>query len=72
MKPKRKRKMSDTRAKQLQERIDDLNSLIGRESQSEKPSQIYIDDLKDSIAGCQRELKFYKKNPNGVEFVNGV
>lgn len=62
--------MSAERAKALEERLANLGTLLSKELAGSK-SETYIADLNDSIAGCERELKFYKKNPSGVEFVNG-
>lgn len=64
--------MSASRVKELENRIDHLNSLIGREVQSKNPSQTYIDDLQEDIERCKSQLQFHVNNPSGVEFVNGV
>lgn len=62
---KRKRKMS---VNQLQERIETLRIYRIQESQGDN-HPLYIQDLTDSIAGCERELSFYKANPDGVQMV---
>ena len=59
------------RIKQLQERLQALKQYQADELKLIKPSHTYLLDLTESIRGCERELTFLKKNPDGVEFVNG-
>ena len=64
----RKPKMS---VKALEERLANLYKLMGEEAGSEKPSELYIFDLKDSIDSVKREISFYKKNPSpGYQMVD--
>lgn len=64
-------KAQDQRPIELKKRLEQLESFKATELQLDKPSQTYISDLNDSIAGYKRELKFLDKNPGGFEFVNG-
>lgn len=62
--------MSD-RAKELTERLTNLLRLKEEELKGSKNKK-YLMDLNFSIEGCERELRFLKKNPEGVSIVNGV
>lgn len=62
--------MSDTRIKQLQDRIKDLKALRKLEMKGER-SELYIQDLDESIKHCESQLAFIDKNPGGFEYVNG-
>lgn len=62
--------MSD-RAKELTERLANLLRLKEEELKGSK-NRKYLLDLRFSIEGCERELKFLNKNPEGVAVVNGV
>lgn len=59
------------RAKELTERLANLLKLKEEEVKGSKNKK-YLMDLNFSIEGCERELKFLKKNPEGVAVVNGV
>lgn len=58
-----------TRQEQLQQRIIELSGLIEAEQKGDNHKP-YINDLKDSITACQKQLKKEIKNPSGVEMVN--
>ena len=61
-----------TKSERLQKRIAELLELQANELMLKNPSIRYLEDLGISIGQCQAQLGFVTRNPNGVEFVNGV
>lgn len=47
-----------TRINDLQVRLRNLKELLQKELKLKKSGKFYVSDLKESIAGCERELSF--------------